>query len=1121
MGDASSGNVDPLDATEASAGSRDPVDHTRLTELFTRAIEMPVNEREQWLAELRAKEPAFERALISLLRADAGSGLRTADFAPAVREYSSAPTVTIPGYVITHVIGEGGMGTVYAGEQEEPKRPVAIKVLHARSASALARFRTEAQIMARLDHPGIARVLEAGDAGGEPFLVMEHVDGKTLDTYSKGLPLERKLALFAALCDAVHYAHVKGVIHRDLKPANVMVRDGDRVVVLDFGVARLEDSALPSDTRAGDMLGTPVYMSPEQASLRPEEVDARSDGYTLGVIMYELICGELPHDVRGMSLPVVTAIIVTDDPVPLSKREPAVARDLEAITVKALQKQPVDRYPSVAALGEDVRRYLAHLPVSVRLPSLRERFFRFIKRRPILAASIASAVLAVTAFAIVVTMLWQHARTAQRAAESRNNQLVLLQARDALERDPTTALEWLAALTERDTDSAAAWGIAREAIGRGVAKDVLREHSDEVHWVESLPTGDGFVTGGYDGKAFLWRGTPPISAPLYTTSKGRVHVVRPSPDGQVFAIGGDFGQLHVVTRDGRVIADLGGHEGDVQHVAWSPGGSWLASADDQGHVYVWSHGATPGKLLVSGASAVGTIAFGSDDVLVAGFHDGTVERWDLKATTDVALHLDHDVDEVWADPTHVTAVDRDGTVRSWRFDAGALVVERVVETDKKIKRSLFAPSGWVLLGGVGGSVVLVDGEHVQTISLHHSQVRSLAISSDGRWLADGGDGGELYVHDRTTGRELSLRGHKGRIRHLAFASGGTLLSSDSDGVVRQWELASISHDVLEGDSTITEVAASADGANLATVDANGDVALWNVANGTRSVRGTIGGRVRELAVAGGVVITGTAEGDVTWWTDTPVTVKLDGSVESLAASTERVAVASSKGPISLFTLSGERREVLPGHAGGTLALAFDPTGTLLASGGQDRDVRLWRRTADRYVADVTLGGFTADTHFVAFSPDGTQLVAAGNDGMVVRYVVRSLAVEPARTVLAKHVGAITALAVDDRAVTSAGRDSTVIRTSSNGTNTSVTLHSAATQLASTDSATYAITRAGALERWTGTRATVEIDHGAHAALRSNGRWIYAVDNAIVLADPSARPFAELRSALSAATHLSR
>src|SRR6185312_14116173 len=151
-------------------------------------------------------------------------------FAHGVR----SETPNIPGYRITAVLGEGGMGTVYAAEQDAPRRRVAIKVLQSRSQSALARFGAEAEIMARLDHPGIARVLEAGDADGHPFLVMEHVDGTTLEKYAASIALRRRVELFASLCDAVHHAHLKGVIHRDLKPTNVMVKSDGRVIVLDF-----------------------------------------------------------------------------------------------------------------------------------------------------------------------------------------------------------------------------------------------------------------------------------------------------------------------------------------------------------------------------------------------------------------------------------------------------------------------------------------------------------------------------------------------------------------------------------------------------------------------------------------------------------------------------------------------------------------------------------------------------------------------------------------------------------------------------------------------------------------------------------------------------------------------
>ena len=331
--------------------------------------------------------------------ADAYASIVLADEAEVV-EAESAGAVLVSGrvlgtYRILGRLGEGAMGIVYEAEQENPRRRVALKVLRGGWFADDLRvrfFRREAQALARLKHPGIAAIHEAGSTDdGQHWLAMELVRGVPLDsdwTIAEGAAapgraeIRSRLALLLQVCDAVGHAHQRGVLHRDLKPSNILIVEDDgsgaadpsepRVKILDFGLARItaEDiDASVARTEAHSLQGTLPYMSPEQVRGVAEEVDTRADLYAIGVLLYQAITGSLPHDLARMSLPRALRVICEEPPKPARSRNRSVPADLEAITLKSLEKDPARRYSSVATLGDDLRRFLAGLPVLARPPS--------------------------------------------------------------------------------------------------------------------------------------------------------------------------------------------------------------------------------------------------------------------------------------------------------------------------------------------------------------------------------------------------------------------------------------------------------------------------------------------------------------------------------------------------------------------------------------------------------------------------------------------------------------------------------------------------------------------------------------------------------------------------------
>ncbi len=316
---------------------------------------------------------------------------------------------------IKRIIGTGGMGTVYEAVQENPRRRVALKIMKhgISSPSAIHRFEFESQTLARLKHQGVAQVYEAGThddgSGGIPYFVMEYVvNAKPITQYAieRNLDTKERLLLFEKVCNAIQHGHLKGIVHRDLKPGNILVNSNGQPKIIDFGVARSTDSDLALttlQTDVGQLIGTLQYMSPEQCEADPSDIDIRSDVYALGVILFELLTGNLPYDLRRVAIHEALRIVCEQEPTRLSKSSKHLRGDIEIIAQKALEKNRDRRYQSATALQQDVSHYLNDEPISATPPGVFDYIRRFAKKHIAATTAIVSIFVVLVAGVIVIS----------------------------------------------------------------------------------------------------------------------------------------------------------------------------------------------------------------------------------------------------------------------------------------------------------------------------------------------------------------------------------------------------------------------------------------------------------------------------------------------------------------------------------------------------------------------------------------------------------------------------------------------------------------------------------------------------------------------------------------------
>ena len=750
---------------------------------------------------------------------------------------------TIGSYKLLGVLGEGGFGMVYLAEQQQPiKRLVALKVIKPGmdTKQVIARFETERQALAMLDHPHIARVFDAGATeAGRPYFAMEYVKGIPITEYCDryNLSTQERLRLFIPLCQAIQHAHQKGIIHRDIKPSNALVILHDKKPIpkiIDFGVAKALTQRLTERTlftEQGQCIGTPEYMSPEQAEITGLDVDTRSDIYSLGVLLYELLTGCTPFDgkeLRSKGYAEMQRIICEQDPIKPSTKlttlggrlgdvakhrsstaeqlRKSVRGDLDWVVMKAMEKDRTRRYETANGLATDIDRHLNNEPVTARPPSKLYRFQKLVRRNKS-AFAVAAVVVAALVLGTVVST-WQAVRATRAEREQSRLRHDAIEAREAetVQRQRAEAGERLARLHLYDADMNLA-GQALQENNLGRAMSFLNLHRPA-------------RTGGVDLRGWEWQYLWGQCRTDELTTIGRhdgiVQSVAVSPDGQWVASGGWDGLLKIWTPArgaGRWEAvanvQLGG--GPVCSVAFSPDGRWLAAGTKKNEFALfrspdWQQESS-GLTATSPETDFISLAFSPDSRLLAVGGD----VWSMDTRTRLRTLPCRKF--TWGEPAvawlpnsqtlagfgksngdyQVTLFD----VSSPNPDATLAVIP--LRRDSGVPTQpltlAFSPDGGHLAVGFWDGTIRIyasgDWSEVTALTNHTAWVSSLAFSKNGELLASASADHRIKVW-RTRGWQeaASLRGHLEEVWGVAFTPDGErLVTGSKDNSVRLWSVA--------------------------------------------------------------------------------------------------------------------------------------------------------------------------------------------------------------------------------------------------------------------------------------------------------------------------------------------
>jgi WD40 repeat protein/serine/threonine protein kinase len=897
------------------------------------------------------------------------------------------PGARIGHYKLREKIGEGGCGVVYVAEQEEPiRRRVALKIIKPGmdTRQVIARFEAERQALAMMDHPNIAKVLDAGTTEhGHPYFVMELVRGIRITDYcdQNQLDTDQRLELFIQVCHAVQHAHQKGIIHRDLKPSNILVTLHDGIPVpkvIDFGVAKATEGRLTDltvYTQLHQFIGTPAYMSPEQAEMSGLDIDTRSDIYSLGVLLYELLTGATPFDAgellkRGLD-EVRRTIREVEPPRPSTRLSTLangkltdVARqrhtealklisllrgDLDWVVMKCLEKDRTRRYETANGLAMELKRFLQNEPVVARPPSAAYRLEKLVRRNKLTFAAGAIVFFALIVGLGVSTWSLYREHAARREADLRRQEAEKARADEKQQRLRAEAEE----LTARRFAYASDMNLVQQAFAAnnlGRAREVLQRNRPQ--------------PGQADLRGWEWRY-------LWQRCRGdSLFTLCQQPNGVLTVAFADSGNL-VALRQG----------GEVQ--LWDP-----ASRRQIVRLPASGYGRA---LTVSPDSTL--LAYGSTNAN----GQPVIELWSVVTRTAVAQLSagGYAISLAFApDRKSLAAFGNDRKIRLWNLETHQIITNFAASSESGSYKGavVFSPDGkWLATGETDGRIRFFDltnqSEKIRFVA-HAEGITALAFSPDGALLASGSGyaDGSVKLWQVPTGEPLgALVGHNAWIPGLAFAPDGqTLASASSDQTIRLWDIAKREQlATLRGHlNEAHAVAFSPDGKRLVSGSKDGDVIFWDT-SARRSDRtyALLPLRVRQVGPIPGsqTLVSVNQNGTAAFWD--PLTVTEQGGIVALGTNNLRVAVSSD----GTLLAAGDRarrlkvRSLVTGteltnfiaHSGGVYPVKFLADDKVLLTGDSSGKIKRWEVATWREISSwemddgVSAVGVSSDERFLA------------------------------------------------------------------------------------------------------------------------------------------------------------